>query len=240
MRAAVVAAILALLIVASFGAGYLAGNGSTRTETITSTMTSVMTSTKIAPVFLPNAQVIGLDSSSGTGIDLIVGLNATIVKQGQDLPNVIEVVNTQPRENNVSVGTDFPVKPFSGKCIPGDYTPIDVEMYSGYYDRGNISSASPLPYIRTCPAVFSDSLTHYGYYLFQPSSANATLYGLNYAGAPANSGPMSLRLVNDTSLYQFMSSFPQGVHPVLPVGVYTMAVQDFWGEIVILHFSVAS
>src|SRR5437588_185049 len=230
MRSAIVISVAAILVAASFGAGYLTGNGAKHIETITSTMTTITTSTstETAALPLPHAQVIGMDSSGSTGLDLIVGLNATTLKQGQDLANFVEVVNTLPRVNNISVGNDFPVKPFSPKCDPGDSTPIDVEMYSGHYDKANVSSASPLPYTRLCPTAFSSSLTHYGYYLFEPSSANATLYGQTSSGAPANSGPMSLRLVNETSVYQYMSSLPYAVHPVLPIGVYTIAVQDFW------------
>jgi hypothetical protein len=161
--------------------------------------------------------------------------------QGQDIPNIVEVVNTLPRVNNVSVSNDFPLKPSSAKCDPGDDTPLDVEMYSGYYDMRNISSASPIPYQSLCPALSSTSLADYKYYLFQASSTNATLYGLTRSGTPSNSGPISLTLVNQTSVYQFTSSFPDcGVHPCLPVGVYTLAVQDFWGQVVILYFSVAA
>jgi hypothetical protein len=250
MRSAIVAAILAILVVATFGAGYLAGNKAESTETLTSmstitsretvTSTTTSTSTEISLSFLSGAQTMAVDANSSIGIDLVVGLNSTTIVQGQDIPNVVEVVNTLPRVNNVSVSHDFPVGLYSPKCDPGDDTPLDVEMYSGYYDMGNISTASPLPYERLCPAPASASLGDYKYYLFQPSSTNATLYGLTLSGAPSNSGPMSLNLVNQTSLYQFMSSFPEGVHPVIPVGVYTLVVQDFWGQIVILHFSVVS
>jgi hypothetical protein len=247
MRSAIVAVVLAILVAATFGAGYLAGNKAEGTETLTSTstitsqemVTSTSTSTETSLSFLPGAQTMAVASSS-MGIDLVVGLNSTTMAQGQDLPNIIEVVNTLPRINNVSVSNDFAVKPYAPKCDPGDNTPIDVEMYSGYYETGNISSASPLPYQRLCPAPSSTSLADYKYYLFQPSSTNATLYGLTLSGTPSNSGPMSLDLVNQTSVYQFMSSFPEGVHPVLPVGIYTLVVQDFWGQMVILHFAVVS
>jgi hypothetical protein len=245
MRIAVLAAILAILVVATFSAGYLASNKTERTETLisTSTITSrqtvtsttTSTSTETSLSFLSGAQTMAVDSNSSIGIDLVVGLNSTTIKQGQDLANVIEIVNTLPRENNVSVGNDFPVGLYAPKCDPGDFTPLDEEMYSGYYDLANISSASPLHYFRTCPAGSPNSLLNYEYYLFEPSGAYATLYGTTMAGAPVNSGNMLLRFVNQTSVYQYLLSFNQNV---LPVGVYTLAVQDFWGQIVIVHFSV--
>ncbi len=231
-----------VIAAASFGVGYAAGNNGRSTETLTSTSTltsqQMVISTSTTTVQLvPSSEVTASDLNSSLGIDLILALNSTTIKQGQDLPNIIEVLNTLPRVNNVSVGSDLLVKPFSPKCDPGDSTPIDVEMYSGYHDAANISSASPLPYQRLCPAIFSSSLVSEEYYLFEPGSANSTLYGLTEAGKPVNSGPMSLRLVNDTSLYQFTSSFPRNV---FPVGVYTLMVQDFWGQMVILHFSIVS
>ncbi len=242
MNNAVVGLVIAILVAASLGAGYLIGNSARSTESMTSTSTSIFTSLQtitststVSVSVVPGSQVTTSDSNSSLGIALILALNATTIKQGQDLPNTVKVLNTLPRVNNVSAGSGFPVKPFSPPC---NRNPIDVEMYSGYYDSSNISGASPLPYIRTCPAVSSTSLVTAEYYLFQPSSTNATLYGLTLSGKPSSSGSISFDLVNQTSVYQFMSSFPIGVHPVFPAGVYTLMVQDSWGQMVILHFSV--
>lgn len=244
MRNSLVIVVILILVAASVGAGYALGNSARSTQTLTSTSTQTVTSTSTSALLepalslLPDTQSISIDSNSSLGIALIVGLNATTLKQGQDLPNVVEVVNTLPRVNNVSVVSDYPVKPYQPNC---DANPIDVEMYSGYYDLANISSASPLSYTRLCPFPFGNPLTQYQYYLFAPGSANATLYGLTENGTPANSGEFSLLEVNQTSVYQYMQSFlPDGAHPVLPVGVYTVAVQDFWDQIVISHFSVVS
>jgi len=233
---------LALLVIFALVVGLVTiplFTGASKTTSIAST--SVMsTTTNISTVdglFIPGVAIANIDSSGNTSLDLVLALNATTIKQGQDIPNLVEVVNTLPRENNVTVENNFAVRPYFGKCDPGDSTPIDVEMYSGYYDKSNITGASPLPYLRSCPAMFPNSLVTEEYYLFQPNSTNSTLYALTETGTPANSGPMSLRFVNGTSVYQFTSSF-QG--NVLPIGVYTLMVQDFWGQMVILHFSVVS
>jgi len=193
-------------------------------------------STVTAPQF-PGYNAIATDSNSTIGIDLSLALNSTVISpgQGQDLQTVVQVLNTLPRVNNVSVADDFPVRPLHAKCLPGDYTPVVIQMYSGRYDRGSISGASPLPYILTCPAVFPSSIVTEYYYLFQPNSPNATLYGRDYVGNVSNTGQMSLRLIDQISIHQFSSSFPNGN---FPTGTYTLMVEDWWGQMVILYFQV--
>ncbi len=178
-------------------------------------------------------------SNSTIGINLSVVINSTAINrsQGQDLQTVVEVLNIFPRINNVSVADDFPVRPLQSKCLPGDYTPIVVQVYQGIYDKGNISSAPPLSYYRSCPEISPNSIVSEYYYLFQPNSANATLYGRTEAGNFSNTGPMSLQLVNQVSIHQFSSPLPNGA---FPAGIYTLMVEDWWGQIVILHFTMQS
>ena len=193
-------------------------------------------STVTAPQF-PGYHAIATDSNSTIGIDLSLALNSTTISPGpgQDLQTVVQVLNTLPGVNNVSVANDFPVRPLQAKCLPGDYTPIVIQMYSGKYDRGNISEASPLPYILACPRVFPSSIVAEYHYLFRPSSANATLYGRNQAGNLSNTGQMSLRLVDQISIHQYSSSFPNGT---FPAGTYTLMVEDWGGQMVILYIQV--
>jgi hypothetical protein len=190
------------------------------------------TSTITAPTF-PGYHAIAVDSNSKVGIDLSLALNSTTIGPGQDLQSVVEVSNELGRVNNVSVSNDFPVTPLHPKCIPGDYTPFVIQMYAGNYGRDNITQATPLPYFLSCPAIADDSIMTEYYYLFQPDSANATLFGRTFAGNPGNTGIMSLRFVNQISIHQYSSSSPNGV---LPDGVYTLMLEDWWGQMVILHF----
>jgi hypothetical protein len=196
---------------------------------------SAFKSATTAPQF-PGYSAIATDTNTTIGIDLSLALNSTTIMpgQGQDLQTVVEVLNTLPRVNNVSVANDFPVGP-TGKWLPGDYIPTIIQMYSGDYVRGNISAATPLPYILLCPAVFPSSIVVEYYYLFQPDSSNATLYGRDSAGNLSNTGQMSLREVNQISIHQFSSGFPNGT---FPAGTYTLMVEDWWGQMVILHFHV--
>lgn len=191
-------------------------------------------STVTAPQF-PGYHAAATDSNTTIGIGLSLALNSTMISPGEDLQSVVQVLNTLPRVNNVSAAGDFPVRPLHAKCLPGDYTPVVIQMYSGNYDRSNISEATPLPYVLTCPAVFPGSITAEYYYLFQPDSANATLYGRDYAGNLSNTGQMSLRLVDQISIHQFSSGFPDGT---FPAGPYTLMVEDWWGQMVILNFQV--
>jgi hypothetical protein len=216
--------LVAVVVVAGGVALYYANSGRPGSSTVT------------APQF-PGYHAIATDSNSTIGIDLSLALNSTTIMpgQGQDLQTVVEVLNTLPRVSNVSVANDFPVRPLQPKCLPGDYTPIVIQMYEGNYARSNISSASPLPYILSCPAVFPGSIVAEYYYLFQPDSANATLYGRNHAGNLSSTGQMSLRIVDQISIHQFSSGFPNGT---FPAGTYTLMVEDWWGQVVILHFQV--
>ena len=194
-------------------------------------------STTVTGPQFPGYPATATDTDSAIGIDLSLALNSTTIApaEGQDLQTVVQVLNTLPRVNNVSVGSDFPVEPLQPKCLPGDYTPIVVQMYQGTYGKDNISEATPLPYVLTCPATFAGSIVDEYYYLFQPNSANATLYGRDYAGNLTNTGEMSLRLVDQISIHQFSFSFPNGT---FPAGRYTLMVEDWWGQIVFLYFQV--
>ena len=193
-------------------------------------------STITAPTF-PGYPAVATDSNSAIGISLSLALNSTTVNlaQGQDLQTVVQVLNTLQHVDSVSVGNDFPISPVQSKCLPGDYTPFVVQMYYGDYGRNNISSAVPMSYSLSCPAASNDSLTAEYYYLFQPNSYNATLYGRTQAGSPGNTGPMRLHFVNQISIRQFF--LPSGTYPK---GVYTLMVEDWWGQMVILPFSIVS
>lgn len=200
------------------------------------TSSKPVNSTVTAPTF-PGYNAIATESNSTIGIDLSLALNSTSIKQGQDIHDVVQVLNTFPHVNNISVGNHFPVGPHELKCLPGDYTPIVVQMYLGNYVRANISSATPLAYTLSCPPVADNSLTSEYYYLFEPNSPNATLYGRTYSGNFANTGTISLRETNQISIYQFSSSFQNAG---FPLGVYTLMVEDWWGQMVILHFTIVA
>src|ERR1700733_6559292 len=104
-------AVIVILIAASLRTGYLSGISQRGAETITSTyiststlihqqtITSTTTSTFTeSALFFPGAEAMATDSNGSIGVELVLALNTTTVKQGQDIPNIIEVLNTMPRE----------------------------------------------------------------------------------------------------------------------------------------------
>ncbi len=91
-------------------------------------------------------------------------------------------------------------------------------------------------YPRTSPTSPSDEVDTKTYYIFDPSSSNATLYGVEYSGEPLDRGPVSFLMTDGASLSRFASSLPG--HQ-LPPGEYTLLVEDFWGQIVKLSFTIS-
>jgi hypothetical protein len=265
MRNAAVGVILAILVVASLGAGYLAGNAERNTETVTSvststltsrqtvTSTSISTSTEVAP-FVPDAAT-AVGSNGTSGIDLVLGVNATNLKVGQRLGVEVSLFNPLPSADSVPIFTandwpwghpgqdNFSGVPviFGGPCDP--YPFVRAVVLEGDYTPQELPSAANSSLFWQCAeGEVPENMT------FSPESslANVTVSG-NVALAPR---VMSISFTTDGSwdLSNFSRQVNQPViclpcqnppiaAPFVP-GAYTLAVSDQWGQVAVLHFDV--
>ncbi len=254
MRREAAGIVIAILVMASLGVGYLAGSGARGTETISSTSTYVSTSTTtststvIAP-FLPGATAMAVDSNGSTGVDLVLGLNATSLRVGQSLNVSVSLFNALPSTNSIPTSNVWDFQGIPVALWPPCYfiMPTEAVVLKGNYTVQGLQSAANVTFGYQCSqGVNIDLLT------FQPRSLLANLTGL---GDPGNFtlGPHLMSLSFATNGYWDLLNNSQQLNepiigqqspPVPPIatpftpGVYTVAVADEWGQDAVLHFTV--
>lgn len=177
------------------------------------------------------------------GIQLTEGLNASQLDLGQRLYVSVSIKNTLPRVNDLNASHSYG---FVGAMI--DFTVPDCFYYQpamlmiapGDYTEGNLGNASIQ--FEACDGAFDAQ-----HVVFQPMSDQANVTGVDkFANAQQNRGPFSLNLNLTTPGYLRYDRSEAGlfsaslVESVLPfsAGVYTVAVGDEWGDVVILHVTV--
>jgi len=175
----------------------------------------------------------GIDTSSSTssnGIELLVTISPTVLPEamlssGKHLNVTTELINTLPRTNNVTIPKDWTLPALVGPCGPIGL--VSFAFYSGNYTISNIASATPLP--EEGPGVASCPAWGLHYLFFQPSSDNFTI-----AGQSPNAYAYARSITQFTGYYS-ASAF-EFVN--FPPGIYTIAVGDTWGNLVLVHFTV--
>jgi hypothetical protein len=227
MRKEGLAALLAILVVASLGIGYSSGNDTRATETTTfistSTVTSTTTSISTETSVLTQGILVPVSSASTpnptTGLSL--NLNLSTGYNEWVILTVYEF-NTSDRANNVSAAGSWPSNASLFQWVQESYE-VNVgmagyEILQGNYGLGNFTQGTalwlqPPPSLLGCCGSGGQSPTSYA---FQPLSEANVLSG-SYAGY----------FVGGSSYIPF------------PPGTYTVLAGDQWGEIAILHFTVA-
>jgi hypothetical protein len=146
--------------------------------------------------------------------------------------------------DNVTAANDWPLHGLSLGLCGTVNEPFGMAVFRGYYDKSNVSSASPLmlysPYAMTsCPGIFS-VISRYSFY---PESSKAQIWGsCNPEPCQADDlGGPPISASNEVN--GFWSTIPYiqwSSRSALPSGVYTVAAGDEWGQLVLLHFVVNS
>jgi hypothetical protein len=189
-------------------------------------------------------------TDSALGLSLGLSLNSTIIQSGQTINVSAFVQNILSRSNNVTRASNWFLPNSEVRDNYSCPSSLQVQVFSGYYVLSNISSAgAPLQTDKPvfpppeCPTMQFNS------YIFFPSNDVVALE----SGYNTTIGD-HLQLAgyyDSASLQAFskctMSNYPQGtvVSPCSPgspalfsAGQYTIAADDEWGQIVILHFLV--
>ncbi len=226
MRKGGLAALVAILVVASLGIGYLSGNSTRATETVTSVSTSTVTSTATSistetSVFTHGILVpVSWASTPNAATGLSLNLNLSTNYNGWVILTVYEF-NTLDRANNVSAAESWPSNASLFQWVRESYEAnvgmAGYEVLQGNYGLSNFTEGialwlQPPPSLLGC-CLGEGSPTSYA---FQPLSGANVLSG-SYAGYFVGGSTYS---------------------PFSP-GTYTVLAGDEWGDVAILHFTVA-
>lgn len=198
-------------------------------------------------------------SPNKLGLELFASVNSTDLSESDSgLLLNITLMNTLSIQNTVSYANSWAIANMNHFGEPCNfYSPTGFAVFSGYYESNNISQATPLnlwPVTPECPAayIFNGSssssiigvLQNVTSYSFLPNSDRS-----NYSGyyIPENSyngsiifGTFPTTVSFDQGLSIYSSSEPTiSYTPSATSSVYTIAVGDEWGDLVLIHFSVS-
>ncbi|MGD0511393.1 MAG: hypothetical protein ABSA33_06160 [Candidatus Micrarchaeaceae archaeon] len=170
-----------------------------------------------------NTQATDQSTNSTLGLQLTLSLNSTKIQSGEKVNFTSTLRNTLSTVNNVS-GADNWKLPES-ELLDGFSCPssFDIQLFQGHYTISNISMAGA-PLQTDTPAFPGPEcpLMQFAYYLFPPLG--------NIAWPPNQYYPPGT----------VISPCVPGPPTPFPPGEYTLAADDEWGQIAIVHFTVAS
>jgi len=179
---------------------------------------------------------------SPNGLRLVLSTPQTTFLQGSGIPINISLFNTLTTRNNL---TGLPAPDLSlGLC---SQLPIGIGIFTGYYDADNLSQGASLalsaPGVSSCPALYAID-----YWSFAPTSDNITLVSLQPSGPGNATAPRDMWTQGagaDTEYLGYWSS-QDASNPSTNItfdyfqpGAYTVAAEDAWGQVTLLHFLVA-
>jgi hypothetical protein len=179
-------------------------------------------------------------------------VNGTTIGEGEDVAITATLFNSLSQNDNVSTSSNWP---FYGLSIYNEnwppcayYSPLELVVLKGSY------SLSQMREIGTGP-LFEDSCMESSSYIsfdFQPNNDSAYVTGsYSVTGNVSTYGPVNASVTLTTNGYWDNSSsiayppeygsseygFLAAQHPFVP-GVYTIAIGDEWGELVVSHLTV--
>jgi len=173
---------------------------------------------------------------SQNGLEVVLSISGSKLTYGETINITVGEYNTLTTANNVSVARGWADPNLaSGPCVGAIYPPIGIAVFKGNYDTQDINSAQPLQIIQPgtvlCPALYYDTT----YYTFHPSS--------NLVTEPVQNVHMNFSYPihgywSETTA-QMMKSGGNPSLVTFPLGSYTVAAGDKWGDLTILHFTVA-
>ena len=185
------------------------------------------------------------------GIGLSASISATSIPVGQNISATMSIFNTLPTVNDVPTSSDWPFQGVNvamwGGCIIG--YPVQVAVLSGNYTAQELPSVANTTLQYVC---FGEvSIDHV---ILQPNSDQATLTGIGPApNLNQTLGPISQALTFSTAGYWNLTTLSQERDINIPIighygnpvpatafvpGTYTVAVEDEWGQALVLHFVV--
>lgn len=169
-------------------------------------------------------------AESSTGLRLYVSLNATVFRLGQSVDISVQEYNPLAQSINLSRSNRWPVGGLSlGPCGTLNF-PMGFAVYAGYYTSSDIFLGVPLPLFELGTYYCPMFLSNIDYYLFQAESDVGQVFG-SCIPNPCLTMPMAT--------YMSIGGFwLTSLYVEFPPGIYTVAVEDEWGTMFLLHFVV--
>jgi hypothetical protein len=212
------------------------------------------------------SETIGGTSSLGpNGLQLSASLNASQLAPGQTLQVNVSIFNTLATTNSLAVSDDWPFQGVPLALWPDCFmmlvpnsnvsAPAEAVVLKGDYTIANITSVADIHF----PVAACMEGTKVDQVIFEPSSAQANVTG-TYVGPVEGNGTVGPYHVANTFTvtgYWDLLNYSRGVNfpfffldyeqqqpPLRPTptpftaGVYTVGIEDMWGQTVLLHFVV--
>ena len=179
-------------------------------------------------------------------------VNGSTIGEGEDVAITATLFNPLPQNNNVSVSSDWP---FYGLSMYDEnwppcayYSPLELVVLEGNYSLSQMRETPTGP-------LFEDSCMEsytINSFNFQPDNDSVYVTGKSSESLNVSTyGPVDASVTVTTNGYWDNSSsiayspdygssglgFLAAQHPFVP-GVYTIAVGDEWGELVVFHLTV--
>lgn len=220
---------LVLFIVASVTVGYFAGVASQHTVTSVSTTTTTRVTTVASNGVGSLNQCAFVTSClavNPSGLILVVSVNETSVWSNSSLTFDVSEFNPTASYINLSRSDNWYLESLSSAWpCNGGSTPYGVAVFRGYYTLQNVSSARDVLKFAPYSCVYNANATTFA---VPPLSTFQPPYDF-----PPQIYAISGNSVNNGNLSAFVNSLGSS-----KPAVYTLAVGDEWGDLVLLHFSV--
>jgi len=244
---------LAILVVAALGAGYLAvSSGRQASETVQTTSVS-------------SSETVQGNAQGSDGLQLFVSLNASQLAPGQALQVNVSISNTFSTTNRLPVSDGFPfqgiplaVWPDCDLMLLGSPSVgfnasdgAEAVVLKGNYEINNITSVADIHFpVFGCTTGMKVEQVAFGRLSAQanltgPSgrpNENETLGPYHVAGTFTTNGYWDLRNNSERAAdflnYEGQQTIDSPITTLFTPGVYTVGIEDVWGQAVILHFDV--
>jgi hypothetical protein len=236
--------IVGILIVAAFWAVLTyrsPDNGVTKTtETSTSASSQVM-ATNSSAVSSQEMALSGSAYNSSLGLRLTLSIGQSAIRQNEGILMNVSLVNTLASQNNLTAFT-MGVNASLGPCSK---VPLGVGVFRGNYGVGNVSDVKPLDIFGPGPIdCGAEGLTPY--FSFAPSSDNVILVYPQvlsgsrnlYSDEGANATMQFWGYWTDKPVVPNAEGGVNEGFTSFPPGLYTLAGEDWWGQVTVLHFQV--
>jgi hypothetical protein len=188
-------------------------------------------------------------TTSAQGLQLTESVNASTITVGQSLNVSLSILNTLPSVSNVLPSSDWRFQGVPVDLWPTCYfgLPAEAVVLDGNYSLQELPSVANVTFSYIC--MEDVSVNHV---IFQPSSDQVNINGVYSEGGNETLGPFQLALNFTDAGYWNLTSLaaevntpiigqsqtPPPAYTTFSPGVYTVAVDDEWGQAVVVHVTV--
>lgn len=238
---------LVAAIIVSAGAGYLVGTSNRGTVTSVSTTTLLTTTTSTAISKVTTTMMVGSPLAAyvvePNGLNFSISINATSLDPTERIELTASLTNTLANSNNVTAADCYKFLGYHLDPSPAGYWegPYLFVVLNGSYSAESVVG---LGGNGSAESGFSAEYARVWSYRFGPMSNSAVLSAEVCTASCSNGtlGPYpssaSVTVRGYWSMPVKTSSYPRPPNALAP-GVYTVAVEDQWGSVLVLHFTVA-